>query len=112
MPAYNLPREQGAQAPRPARVNYFLHVLTATDATVDAVERLVLEEMDSGVRVRIGKAVISFGKSEVAGSVEIGGDQVRCMVPLRDVQLGKLALNRMCFGVGLLTPFDAWLPGC
>ena len=57
----------------PARVDYFLHVLTATDATVDSVQAAVLEETDDEVRVQVGKASISFDKSKVAGSFEISG---------------------------------------
>ena len=30
----------------------------------------------------------------------------------RDVQLGKLALYRLRFGVALLAPLDTGLPGC
>jgi hypothetical protein len=61
--------------PRPARVDYFLHVLTATDSTVDSKPVPVMTETDREVHVRVGKATISFGKSEVTGSVEIAGDR-------------------------------------
>ncbi len=57
----------------PARVDYFLHVLTATDATVDSVQGALLEETNSEIRVQAGKATISFDKSTVAESTEIAG---------------------------------------
>ncbi|MBC8876861.1 MAG: heparinase II/III family protein [Planctomycetes bacterium] len=59
--------------PEPAREDYFLHVLTATDSTVESVPMPVLEETDSEVRIRVGKTTISFDKSKVAGSIEIAG---------------------------------------
>jgi hypothetical protein len=58
---------------QPARTDYFLHVLTATDATVDSIQPTVLEETNTEVRVRAGNTTISFGKSRLAGSVEIAG---------------------------------------
>lgn len=58
---------------QPAGTDYFLHVLTATDATVDSLQPAVLEETDREVRVRVGKAAISFDKDRVAGSAEIAG---------------------------------------
>jgi len=60
---------------QPARVDYFLHVLTATDATVDSVRPAVLEETDGEVRVRVGKVTIAFDKSKAGGSIEIAGDR-------------------------------------
>jgi heparin/heparan-sulfate lyase len=58
---------------QPTRTDYFLHVLTATDATVDSIRPTVLEETDTEVRVRAGNTTISFDKNKLAGSVEIAG---------------------------------------
>jgi len=58
---------------RPARTDYFLHLLTATDATNESVPPAVLEETGTGVNVRTATASISFNKNSVAGSVEIAG---------------------------------------
>jgi hypothetical protein len=58
---------------KPAVADYFLHVLTATDATVETVPAAALEETDDQVRIRVGKATISFEKNNVGGSVEIAG---------------------------------------
>jgi hypothetical protein len=58
---------------RPARTDYFLHVLTATDATVDSIQPAVLEETDREVRVRAGRATIALDKNKLAGWVEFAG---------------------------------------
>ena len=58
---------------QPSRTDYFLHVLTAAEASVDSVPAAVLEETDSVVSVRVGRATISFDKGKVGGSVEIAG---------------------------------------
>ena len=47
---------------KPAKVDYFLHVLTAADATVSAVD---------GAR---GKAKITFHKATVGGAIALSGD--------------------------------------
>lgn len=58
---------------QPSRTDYFLHVLTAAEASVDSVPAAVLEETDNAVSVQVGKATISFDKGKVGGSVEIAG---------------------------------------
>ena len=63
---------------RPAKTDYFLHVLTAVDATVDSIAPAVLEEAVGGktggpIRVRVGKASVSFDRDKVGGYVEIAG---------------------------------------
>jgi len=58
---------------RPAAADYFLHVLTATDATVETVPPATLEETGGQVRVRVGKATMAFEKNNVGGSIEIAG---------------------------------------
>jgi hypothetical protein len=77
-----LPRRNTGPAPecrievspsKPARMDYFLHVLTATEATVDSARQATLEESDLEVRVRIGETTVAFQKNEVGGSVEIAG---------------------------------------
>ena len=57
----------------PARADYFLHVLTAADATVDSVEPAKMEETDDEVRVQVGRVVVSFDKADVGGYIEIDG---------------------------------------
>jgi len=64
-----------------ARSDSFLHVLTATDATVDDVLPSVLEETDREVRVQVGKTSIAFDKNRVTGVVEI--DKQRRSFPER-----------------------------
>jgi lysophospholipase L1-like esterase len=59
--------------PQPARVDYFLHVLTATDTAVESIQPAILEETDSEVRVRLHDANIVFDKNSTAGSIEIAG---------------------------------------
>ena len=77
-----LPRRNTGPAPecrieispsQPSRTDYFLHVLTAADATVDSVPAASMEETDSVVRVQLGEATISFDKAKVGASVEIAG---------------------------------------
>jgi hypothetical protein len=54
-------------------VDCFLHVLIATDATVESVQPAAFEETEAQVRVRVGKATVSFDKSKVGGFIEIAG---------------------------------------
>jgi hypothetical protein len=54
-------------------VDYFLHVLTATDAAVESVRPAILEHTDREFHVRLATASISFDKSCAAGSFEIAG---------------------------------------
>jgi hypothetical protein len=57
----------------PAELDYFLHVLTATDATVDSVPRAVAQVEDGRIEVVIGDARIAFTTAAVGGHVELGG---------------------------------------
>ena len=56
-----------------AREDLFLHVLTATDATVEAVPVAAVEETGDTVRVQIGDTAISFRRTAVGGYVEADG---------------------------------------
>lgn len=58
---------------KPARVDYFLHVLTATDATAESTHNATLQETDSEISAVLGNATISFDKAKVGGSVTIAG---------------------------------------
>ena len=58
---------------KPARVDFFLHVLTAADDSVESAPEAVVRETDEGVRVSVGEAVVSFVKDGVGGYVEIAG---------------------------------------
>ena len=57
-------------------VDYFLHVLTATDSQTTSVEKAVAWVKDREINVTIGKTVISFAKDEVGGRIEIAGGQI------------------------------------
>ena len=59
--------------PQPRRVNHFLHVLTATDATNGPVTRAELEETEEHMHVSTGVAVISFARDGAGGYAEIDG---------------------------------------
>jgi hypothetical protein len=56
-------------------VDYFLHVLTAADATLDSPSPVSLEETDRAVRVRTTKATLTFDKNKLLGSIEIDGQR-------------------------------------
>jgi hypothetical protein len=58
----------------PARqqaVDYFLHVLTATDAGITTVEKASSQAKDRQVIVTIGEARITFGMDKVLGLIEL-----------------------------------------
>ncbi len=59
--------------PTPAKTDYFLHVLTATDAAVDSVPLGRARTEDGKVTLEIGEVVIAFTTAEVGGSIRIGG---------------------------------------
>lgn len=61
---------------QPSRVDYFLHVLNATEATVDSVAAASLEETDQEVRIRLPKATFTFDKSKLGGSIETADRQI------------------------------------
>ena len=58
---------------QPARVDYFLHVLTAKHSSVESVPEAVAQETDEEVRVNVGKVILCFTKGSVGGYVEISG---------------------------------------
>jgi hypothetical protein len=58
--------------PTAAQTDYFLHVLTATDAATDFVPQAVAEVHDDRIAVTIGDARISFTTADVGGQIQIG----------------------------------------
>jgi len=65
---------------QPAQVDYFLHVLTATDAGTEAVEKAVAQVGDQEIIVTVGEVEITFTLAEVGGSIEKAGGRT----PLAD----------------------------
>jgi len=59
--------------PEPATVDYFLHVLTATDAATTSVEKAAFNIDDQTVTVMIGPAEIIFTTNEVGGNIIMSG---------------------------------------
>ena len=59
--------------PSPAKEDVFLHVLTATDAAVDAVPRGAADVRGNTVTLRVDKATITFHTDSVGGSITFGG---------------------------------------
>jgi len=62
---------------RPAMVDYFLHVLTATDADTVSVEKADLTIKDKELMVMIGTTNIIFTKDKLAGYITIRGHRTR-----------------------------------
>ncbi|MCX5637660.1 MAG: hypothetical protein NTX52_08215, partial [Planctomycetota bacterium] len=58
-----------------AAVDYFLHVLTATDANTTSVERAVAQVQDKEITVTLGKTKITFTKAQVGGGIETAGSR-------------------------------------
>ncbi len=54
-------------------VDYFLHVLTATDDSVTSVEKAKVQIKDKEVAVTIGETGIIFEMADVGGRIEISG---------------------------------------
>jgi hypothetical protein len=63
--------------PASVSVDYFLHVLTATDADTVSVEQATAQIKDQEVSVTIGKTAITFMTAEVGGYIEISGRHAR-----------------------------------
>jgi hypothetical protein len=59
----------------PAAVDYFLHVLTATDASVESVPPAAAAAQGSEVLVALGDVRIAFSTQRVGGRIERGGKQ-------------------------------------
>jgi len=58
---------------RPSAVDYFLNVLTATDADTTAVQNPVMTQDDKYVTVTVGQSRIVFSKAQAAGNITISG---------------------------------------
>ncbi|MCL2641221.1 MAG: heparinase II/III family protein [Phycisphaerales bacterium] len=58
---------------KPAKEDFFLHVLTATDAGVESVPEAVAQVKNGKVVVTIGKTRVTFLTDKVGGSIEIKG---------------------------------------
>jgi len=61
---------------QPASVDYFLHVLTATDTSTNSIKQTTARVEDQEVNVMIGKTKITFTMAEVGGRIEISGHNV------------------------------------
>ena len=59
--------------PKPEAVDYFLNVLTATDASTAAVPKGAVKETNKAVSLTVGGMKIEFIKDRVSGSIEIKG---------------------------------------
>ena len=59
--------------PEPAAVDYFLHVLTATDSEVSSVPQAVAQVTGTEISVNIGGATLTFTTEGVGGWIEISG---------------------------------------
>lgn len=79
---YYLPERDTGPAPEcrieifpsePSSVDYFLHVLTATDASVASAPQAVVIAGGKEILVALGKTRLSFLKDTVGGFIEIGG---------------------------------------
>ena len=54
----------------PASVDYFLNVLTATDANTTSVEQATAQVKGEEITVTIGETAVTFKTSEVGGSIQ------------------------------------------
>jgi heparin/heparan-sulfate lyase len=61
----------------PASVDYFLHVLTATDADVASVKPANVQMTDQEVSVTIGETAVTFTTAEVGGYIQLSGRYAR-----------------------------------
>jgi hypothetical protein len=57
----------------PAAVDYFLHVLTATEATVAKAPQATVVTSDKEAVLAVDKVKIGFGLTQVGGWLELGG---------------------------------------
>jgi hypothetical protein len=58
---------------KPSRADYFLHVLTATDATVDAVAQGAATVGKDKIALTVGSTKLTFLTGKVGGSILVGG---------------------------------------
>ena len=61
----------------PASVDYFLNVLTATDANTASVKQATAQVKGEEITVTIGETAVTFKTSEVGGGIQISGRQIR-----------------------------------
>ncbi len=59
------------------KVDYFLHVLNATDAGVASVEKAIAEVKSQEITVKIGQKRITFETAEVRGRIELSGQSTK-----------------------------------
>jgi len=59
--------------PEPAAVDYFLHVLTATDAATTSVEKAAINIDNQSFTIIVGPTEITFTTHEVGGNIIISG---------------------------------------
>ncbi len=80
-----LPRRDTGPAPacrvevsprQPARVDYFLHLLTATEVDRESVAPATMSETDSLVRIHTPKAIVTLNKQQPGGVLDVGGKQI------------------------------------
>jgi hypothetical protein len=62
---------------RPTAVDYFLHVLTATDVSTDSVKKAVAQVNEQKVIITIGKTKMAFATAETGGNIEISGRRIK-----------------------------------
>ena len=58
-----------------AREDWFLHVLTAADASVESVDPATAEDDGAAILVRLGRIEFRFDKSRLGGSSEVDGQR-------------------------------------
>ena len=58
---------------RQQALDYFLHVLTATDVGVTSVEKASVQVNNREVIVTIGQIKVCFGMAEIRGHIELSG---------------------------------------
>jgi len=63
--------------PQPASVDYFLHVLTATDVETESIEPASAEIKGQEISVTIGETNITFMMAEVGGQIGISGRNIK-----------------------------------
>ena len=76
---------------QPAAVDYFLHVLTATDADTGSVNRAQAQIDDGQITVNIGDTNITFLTAEVGGNISVnGGGRVGLAPPTLDSDVARI----------------------
>ena len=59
--------------PEPEAVDYFLHVLTATDSEASSVPQATAQVTGTKVTVMIGGTTLTFTTKDLGGWIEISG---------------------------------------